>query len=216
MLTLDGFLDLLQAYNTAIWPMQVVANILGLIALISVFVSYRKANFVVLTVLSFLWLWTGSMFCLVYWTALSKPAYLFGVMFIVQGVLFVPMISQTKLSFRFVPSRYSLLGLVLIAYAMVGYPIVGNMLNHIFPRSLPFGVVPCPTTIFTIGMLLLTDKPFPRYLATIPLVWSLFGVVPVMRGIGEDIGLVLSGIVGIVFLVLRGNMGQSAASAATN
>jgi len=126
------------------------------------------------------------------------------------------MISRTKLSFRFVPSRYSLLGLVLIAYAMVGYPIVGNMLNHIFPRSLPFGVVPCPTTIFTIGMLLLTDKPFPRYLATIPLVWSLFGVVPVMRGIGEDIGLVLSGIVGIVFLVLRGNMGQSAASAATN
>ncbi len=181
MPTLDGFLDLLQAYNTDIWPMQAATNVLGLIALIAVLASFRKANVVVLTVLSFLWLWTGSVFCLMYWTALSKPAYLFGLMFIAQGILFFPMIAQTKVAFRFLPGSRSLLGLVLIAYAMVGYPIVGNLVNHIFPRSLPFGVVPCPTTIFTIGMLLLADKPFPRHFAIIPIVWSVFGVVRVIE-----------------------------------
>lgn len=205
MLTLDSFLDLLQSYNTAIWPLQIATNILGLIAVILVFVSFTGRRLVILSIVSLLWLWTGSVFCLGYWTAISKPAYLFGVLFIVQGMLFLPMLSQSKVSFRFVPSFYSLLGIVLIAYALVGYPLVGMSLGHIFPRSLPFGVVPCPTTIFTIGLLLLTDKPFPRYLAAIPLIWSFCGVVPVMNGILEDIGLIFAGVCGIAFIVHRGN-----------
>lgn len=124
------------------------------------------------------------------------------------------MLSQIKLSFRFVPNPYSFLGLLLIAYALVGYPLVGNTLGHVFPRSLPFGVVPCPTTIFTIGLLLLTDKPFPKYLVAIPLCWSLCGFVPVINGILEDIGLIISGLCGAAFVLHKGKRVRSAADPA--
>jgi len=216
MPSIDQFLDLLQTYNISIWPMQIITSALGLVAVILVFFSWQRSNQAILVILSLFWLWTGLVFCIGYWASLSKPAYLFGALFVIQGVIFLMMLAQGRLSFRFLPGGYSLIGLVVIAYAILGYPMVGQALNHIYPRSLPFGVVPCPTTIFTIGMLMLTDKPFPRYVLVIPLIWSFCGVVPVSKGVLEDIGLICSGLCAFAFLVQRGRTKQPAASATAN
>jgi hypothetical protein len=64
-----------------------------------------------------------------------------------------------------------------------------------------FGLVPCPTTIFTFGMLLLAARP-KRLLLWLPLVWSVIGFFAAVKfGIREDVGLLIAGIVTAVILL---------------
>jgi hypothetical protein len=38
-----------------------------------------------------------------------------------------------------------------------------------------FGITPCPVTLFTLGLLLLTTAPVPAWLLVIPLLWAQVG-----------------------------------------
>ena len=84
------------------------------------------------------------------------------------------------------------------------HPRIGALLGHGYPQSPSFGVAPCPTTIFTFGLLLWTDRPVPRPLLVIPLLWSLLGVsAAVSLGIKEDLGLVVAALLGTALLIWR-------------
>ena len=64
-----------------------------------------------------------------------------------------------------------------------------------------FGVAPCPTTIFTIGMLLLASGSWVAELSIIPFAWSLVGLAAALQlGIPEDFGLPVAGLVLLFFV----------------
>ena len=64
-----------------------------------------------------------------------------------------------------------------------------------------FGLVPCPTTIFTFGMLLLAARP-KRLLLWLPLLWSAIGFFAAVKfGIYEDVGLLVAAIVTAIVLL---------------
>jgi hypothetical protein len=88
-------------------------------------------------------------------------------------------------------------GGVIIGYGMLVYPLLGWMLGHAYPESPTFGL-PCPTTITTLGVLvLITPKP-PWFLLVIPIGWAVVGTsAAVTLGIFEDLGL-LSAAVAVV------------------
>ncbi|HXV44590.1 MAG TPA: DUF6064 family protein, partial [Anaerolineae bacterium] len=72
-----------------------------------------------------------------------------------------------------------------------------------YPQSPTFGL-PCPTTIFTFGLLLWTDHRFPKYLLVIPVIWSLFGLsAAVQLGVLEDIMLLITGLVATTMILYR-------------
>jgi hypothetical protein len=203
VLTLDELLSTFESYNLAIWPMQVVAYVLGLIALFFAIKRTSYSSRVVAGILSFLWLWTGIGFFLLYFSRVYTPAYLFGVLFIIQSAMFFANMLKPRISFRFKVDLYSIVGIVFVAYAMIGYPVFGYYLGHLYPQSPPFGLTPCPTAAFTFGLLLLTDKKVPWLILVIPLLWAVGGVIPVSIGILEDIGLILAGVLGTALLVYR-------------
>ncbi len=88
-----------------------------------------------------------------------------------------------------------------VAYHVLVYPLLGMALGHTYPRAPLFGLVPCPTTIFTFGMLLLAARP-KRLLLWLPLVWSAIGFFAAVKfGIREDIGLLLAGIITAVVIL---------------
>jgi hypothetical protein len=94
-----------------------------------------------------------------------------------------------------------LLGLVLIAYATVGYTGLGYFLGHTWPSLPIFGVAPCPTTIFTFGALMLASGPLPLWLVAIPIVWAGIGAsAAVLLNVPEDLGLLISGLLGAALL----------------
>ncbi len=110
---------------------------------------------------------------------------------------------KKKLSFKYKSNFYGMVGSVFILYALIIYPILGYLLGHVYPKSPTFGA-PCPTTIFTFGLLLWTDKKFSKYLLIIPLIWSIIGFsAAVNLSVREDFGLVVAGILGTISLLVR-------------
>jgi hypothetical protein len=97
------------------------------------------------------------------------------------------------------------MGRLLIVYAMLVYPLLGIASGHVYLRQPMFGVAPCPTTIFTFSVLLLTTIRVRTYLLTIPLVWSLISGLsaPLNYGVYEDFGLLFAGVVGRALLIWR-------------
>jgi hypothetical protein len=61
--------------------------------------------------------------------------------------------------------------------------------------------VPCPTTIFTIGLLFWVARPLPLRLLVIPLLWAFVGSSAViLLGVVQDVGLLASGLLGLFLL----------------
>jgi hypothetical protein len=208
-LSLAALLSTFEKYNLAIWPMQVLAYVLGLVALFFAIRPSKYSSRIIAGVLCFLWLWTGVVFFPLYFGPVYTPAYAFGLLFILQGLLFLASVLKPRLSFAFQGDVYSIVGILFVAYAMVGYPGFGYFLGHIYPQTPPFGLTPCPGIIFTFGLYLLTDKKVPRLFLVIPLLWGLGGVLPVSVGILEDLGLITAGVLGTAMILYRDRNAQA-------
>jgi hypothetical protein len=88
-------------------------------------------------------------------------------------------------------------------YALVIYPVLGLLAGHRYPSAPTFGL-PCPTTIFTFGVLLLAREKLPRFLFAIPMVWALIGFTAAFAfGVYEDYGLLIAGLALIVLALLK-------------
>jgi MFS family permease len=203
--TVDQFLHVFEQYNQAIWPMQIAAYILGIAALALVATKTRYSDRAISVILAFFWAWVGIVYQLMFFSTINGAALGFGVLFIVQGVLWLVFgVIRPKLSFHWETNRYTLIGAVMIVYAMLVYPVLGALLGHGYPRSPSFGVAPCPMIIFTFGLLLLTNAKVPKSLLVIPFLWSLLGVsASYQLGVREDIGLLVAGVLGVGLLIWR-------------
>ena len=96
-------------------------------------------------------------------------------------------------------------GGALIFYAFLIYPILGMRAGHGLMAGPMFGVAPCPTTIFTIGLLLLARGKWVPWLSIIPILWSLVGLAAALQlGIPEDFGLPVAGVLLAIMLALDG------------
>ncbi len=202
--TTEQFLQVFEKYNQTIFPMQFVL-ILVAIASIAIAVNPKpSANKIISVLLGFLWLWVGVVYHLIFFTKISPPAYLFGALFIFQGLLFLyEGVARNRLSFRASRRFHGILGAMFIVYALAIYPLISFALGRIFPASQTFGV-PCPTTIFTFGLLLWTDKKVPLSLLIIPVLWSIVGTSAALNfGIKEDFGLLVAGTLGTAFIIRR-------------
>ena len=149
-------------------------------------------------ILSFFWLWIGVLYHIIYFTSINKMAYAFGLLFIIEGLflLYIGLI-KNEISFSYHFDAYSIVGSILIFYSMVIYPIIGYFLGHGYPFSPGFGIAPCPTTIFTFGVLLFVNKIITKHIIWIPLIWSIIGTFAAVKlGIKEDYGLFVAGIIG--------------------
>jgi hypothetical protein len=204
--TIEQFLAVFKAYNQSVFPLQILFYLL---ALVIVFLSVKKmaaSDTIINALLAFLWLWMGVVYHLLFFTAINQAAYLFGGLFIVQAVLFLYNgVIRKKLSYHFQPDGTGFLGATLLLYAVVIYPLLGYFAGHFYPALPTFGV-PCPTTIFTFGILLWSRNKVQWWILLIPFLWSIIGVsAAVNLGIWEDTGLFLAGVVATGILLLRKN-----------
>lgn len=152
-----------------------------------------------------MWLWTGVAYHWIWFSAINSAAYLFGALFVLQAALFLHYgVVRDRLHFAAQWDLSSVTGLLLIAYAMFLYPIIGALTGHTYPAAPMFGVTPCPVTIFTFGMFLLTPRCVPLPLVVVPLLWSAIGgSAAFLLGVVQDWALVLSGGAAIFILSTR-------------
>ena len=200
----EEFLGIFEEYNLAVFPMQIFLLLMAGAIIFFSFKKYSGSDQLITILLAFFWFWMGVIYHLAFFTKINGAAYFFGILFILQAFLIWYFgYLKNELAFRFRRNTAGYVGAILILYALFIYPFIGYQLGHIYPASPTFGL-PCPTVIFTFGVLLWTEKRFSRWLLVIPFSWSILGVSAALSlGIWEDIGLLIAGVLSTILIFLR-------------
>lgn len=195
------FLEVFALYNAAVFPAQVVLLIAALIAVGLAARGDRASSKTAAAILGLLWLWMGVAYHWLFFSQINGAAVVFGAFFVLQSLIFIYAgVIGNDVSFRRPSGVTSMIGTTFLIYALIVYPLIGMAVGHSYPYSPTFGL-PCPTTIFTFGLLLRSARKVPLYVLAIPLVWSLLGASAAYSfGIWEDLGLIVAGGVGIWLL----------------
>ena len=203
--TPEQFLGVFVNYNDAIWPIQIAAYVLGAISIASLFRRTRAADRVIAGILAAMWLWTGVAYHALSFSVINKAAYIFAALFIVEGCYLVYAgVYRDQIRFGLRPLLATAVGISLMAYTAIAYPLIGVATGHRYPEMPMFGVTPCPVTIFTFGMLLLTLRPVPSWLFVIPFVWSLIGgSAAILLNVPQDWLLLVSGFIASPLMFFR-------------
>lgn len=211
--TQTQFLDVFAAYNRVVWPVIIIMYILAALAVYGLFRSAQVWTKVIMYVMAAMWVFTGAVYHIGFFSRINPVAVMFGAIFLFQGFVFFTNGSlKRRLSIQATNSLECYIGGLFMIYAAIIYPILGVLGGHGWPRSPMFGVTPCPVTIFTFGLLLMVRGRVSMSVVTIPLVWSLIGgTATVKLGIREDFGLLVAGIVGTALIYMKNRRLKAAA-----
>ncbi len=203
--TVEQFLSVFERYNRAIGPTPVLAYALAAAARALAGRGGPRASRAVLGILTAFWALNGAGYHLAFFRPVNPAAAIFGALFLAQAALYAAAAARAHpLAFRFRRTPGHAVALALAAYAAVVYPLLGLASGHVYPRAPLLGVAPCPTTIFTLAILLLADGPVPTALYAIPFLWSLLGASAAAQlGIREDWGLAIAGPLATAILIAR-------------
>src|SRR6056297_3629740 len=175
--SVEEFMSVFRLYNSSFYFMPPVMYILGIGSIGLLFSRRAVSNRIVSGILAFFWVWMGAVYHIGYFRSINGASVIFGMFFIVQGLVFLLYGSVAgRITFHVVPSVKSAMSIIFILYALIIYPLLGHLLGHVYPASPVFGMAPCPTTIFTFGLLLLSRGQVPIYLYLIPFLWALVGL----------------------------------------
>jgi hypothetical protein len=195
--TTEEFLGSFEAYNVAWWPLQVLLAGVAGVALLLALRPMRRAPALAGRLLAVLWAWTAVAYHLLIFTGINTAAYGFAFLFLWQAYLLNAASRRGTLVFGWTGNAAAVAGLLIVAYALLVYPLVASALGHSYPAAPTFGA-PCPVVIFTFGLLLLTRRRPPAVLLVIPGLWALIGTSAALRlGMLEDIGLPLAALLAL-------------------
>jgi hypothetical protein len=202
--TVEQFFEVFRRYNDAVFPAQLVLLGLALAAIILARRGNPSHARPVSAILAILWIWMGVAYHLTFFQEINPAASVFGGLFVLQAGLFLWMgVHRRRLSFTRRTGLAAVAGTALLAYALVIYPLAGYVAGHRYPATPTFGL-PCPTVIFTLGMLLWTSPMAPRALYVIPLLWTVIGTGAALQlGVPQDFGLLLAFVVSAPVLFRR-------------
>lgn len=199
----EAFFAVIEAYNEAVWPMQFGLLALALAATAAAVRGTPLAGRMVLVVLAALWAWMAICYHWLFFTRINPAAWLFGALFGAQAWLFGRAAVRGAPAFGRRGDASARLGAALVVYALLVYPVLSQFGGHPYPRSPTFGL-PCPTTIFTLGLLLLTTGRVSAWLLAIPVAWAAVGTTAAFSfGVREDLGLAAAAVIAGVTLASR-------------
>jgi hypothetical protein len=196
----EQFMAVFAAYNDAVWPAQWLLLAAAVACVVLARVGTRGASRGAWAILALLWAWMGVAYHWAHFAAINPAAYLFAGFSLLAAGLFARAAIRGELRFS-LGSPTAPWGLLLVVIALVGYPTASHALGHHYPETPTFGL-PCPTTIFTLGMLLLCVSPVPRRILAIPLLWAAVGTAGAFTfAMYEDFALVFAGLLTLLLQV---------------
>lgn len=202
--TSEQFFAVFRAYNESVWPAQWFLFAAGLLVVAGVILRRNWSARLSFLLLGSLWLWMALAYHLAHFARINPAAPGFAALFMVGAAFFVwRALSPRPLCLEVGKDLAGVSGTLLVIYGLLLYPLVGLSFGHRFPTAPSFGL-PCPTTIFTIGILSFI-RPIPeRYLLTVPIIWAIIGSIgTITLGVPQDYGLTVAGLWAAALAVWR-------------
>lgn len=206
--TREEFFGVFAAYNVAVWPAQALIGALAVAACAAVHVRARWGSVGISAILAGLWAWLALGYHLAYFSAINPLAYAFAALSIAGSVVFLWLgVVRQRLVFRWSGSARGVAGVLCVGFALVGYPAWALAAGHRYPAFPTFGL-PCPTTLFTIGLLCFLVPPYPRSVFVVPILWCLVGGQAAFPlGVPQDLGLFAAAAVAVTLASFSGQIG---------
>lgn len=201
--TTEQFFGIFEKYNATVFPAQWIILALGILSLVLLHGNLPSKSKIIGGVLGAIWIWTGLVYHISFFTGINKAAYAFGGLFVVEGVLILVDSLRSRLEFAVGSRSKDKAGYFFILFALFVYPVIGYLVEHSSGRLIMLGL-PCPSTIFTFGLLMLTSRRFSVLLLVIPTLWAVIGLSAAINfGVYQDYMLIVSAIVANVTILRR-------------
>ncbi|MDD9730075.1 DUF6064 family protein [Mameliella sp. AT18] len=203
--TQDAFFALFGQYNAAVWPLALLFHFLAALCAALIFRPGRGATLIVSGTLAAMWAVNGVGYHWMFFREINPAATLFTAVFVLQAMLLVVLPARNP-AFRYAAEAdaRSGVGLLLVPFATVLYPLWGRLAGHGWPEMPVFGVAPCPTTIFTVGVLLTGTWRVAGWLLIVPGLWAAVGgSAAIFLGVPQDFALLATLALLVLFAVGR-------------
>jgi hypothetical protein len=151
----EQFFSMFARANAAVWPMQLVWYAGAIGAVVLALRPVRAASQLIAGFLAAYYVWVGVVFFGFFYSTINDHALAAGAMFVFGGVLWlIAGVIRRDLQFQARWDPMGVTGGVFILYALAAYPIIGMLSGHLLPAAPVLGLAPCPSVIFTAGLLL--------------------------------------------------------------
>lgn len=194
------FLQVFREYNEATWPAAILLPFAGMIC-VGLLLSHRPvARRTVVAIVGGMWAWTGIAYHIQFFSPLNPAALLFAVFCLAEAaMLFFASVDGLHVE-RPLLDVDRMVGGLIMGSALVVYPALSSLAGHYYPEVPTFGA-PCPTTIFTLGVLAWLHEELSWKYAVIPLLWAGISIVASLQfGMVEDLLLPFAAVVLLVLM----------------
>ena len=200
--TKEQFFDLFAAYNVRLWPALVALWIASVLVSVLLLSSRRPPHRWISALLAAHWAWSAMAYHVGFFTRINQAAWGFAALFLLQAAVFSWVgVVQARLSFAPWRNAWAPVGWGLAAYSLF-YPAI-NAAQHLSVSRIPTFGVPCPTMIFTAGMLMFAT-PRSWRLSMVPVMWSVIGgSAAFLLGVSADYALPIAGLALAIFSLAR-------------
>ena len=199
-----------ELHNAALWPVHVLTLAAGCaMVLVMLRPTRSRARWMALA-LAIIWAFVGSSFLWSRYAVINWAMAYVAPAFALQAAL---MLTVGTISNGLVLGRRDAAGSVGLCLAVIGvvvYPLLPPLFGRPWTDAEVFGIVPDPTAIATLGLLLAGNGRLTSILMPIPLLWCMFsGVTLLAMNDQQAYAPLLAAATAILALILRA-MGRSA------
>jgi hypothetical protein len=168
---------LVELYNAAIWPAQIVALTLGLVLGIRLFLAPRRGTATTACTAGILaagWLWVAIAFLARRYATINWAAVWFAWAFALEAALLLAIVlgaAAGRIRFDEPRGLGRRVGLAVLVLALIGEPLVAPLLGRGLRGAEVFGTMPDPTALATLGILATTRFRGRWTAMVVPVLW---------------------------------------------
>jgi hypothetical protein len=159
--------------NQAVWPLQILALLLGAAILVWVVRPHRWSSRAISAILAFAWIWVAVAFLWSRYSVINWAVAYIAPAFALQALLLCWFGGfQDRMHFEVSRSASGAAGFIFLLYALAVHPFVATLAGRPFEAAEVFGIAPDPTVVATLGLVMMTAGRARAWLLLIvPLAW---------------------------------------------
>lgn len=174
MFSQQTYYRLFELYNLELWPLQILALVLGAAVLVLGWRGGDRAGRAIAAILALCWLWVAWEFHWQRYASINLAAGYFALAFAVQALLLLWLgVGRGRLTPLPATRLQQRAGQGLLLAALLAFPLMSPLLGRSWTPAEVFGMAPDPTALATLGVLLLAGGRPAWALFPIPVAWCL-------------------------------------------
>ncbi len=172
LFTKDTYYRQIELYNAEIWPAQLAALAAGLAILVLIRRRPSGSGRLIALLIAAAWIGPAWGYFLTRHAFINWVSPYYGWAFVAEAAFFLLIgVPGGRLTFRTQMTSIRRFGLALFVFALLIQPLTGVLAGRPIAQAELFGVMPDPTGVATLGLLLAADR-VRWVLLVVPVLWS--------------------------------------------